>query len=630
MPNLQLRPYQLDLLSRAEAEFARGHGAVMLSLATGAGKTGIAASWAGQFKGRVLFIAPKLAVIGQAPGEFKKWGEHAIAVGSGMRSWESATKPNIFGNPVIACSPQTAFNRLFSKQTGKPFQGYGGFGQFDAVIIDEAHHAPDTPKQVSEIIAAAKKLGKPVLGITATPWRLSKREGFAPLWDVLNIGPEWIDLRGEYLAEVDVINSRQTIIGAGAYSGQDYKEGETIKANARNPIFTSGVFDYLDMHGRRPDGTYKKTIIFAVGQKHALNQVKAARERGIETGLLVSSPDILDAAPRGVEINRARVNERLRDDSLRVVINVNIVTEGYDLPDVECVIVSRPTMSVALWKQMCGRGSRLSPGKDRLTLIDLTDNTLRLGDPFRRYNWKLGARGDDMLAGDPVMRSCKPQDAEGCERMLFTAERACPGCGEAQGQDCDTCGKHRLWDDYKRSSTRCERCVAAEPSHPLFEPQGFGTWSNRYYEVTQVRLRKTKYGVWFVECKLRDGRKANYFNADRALALAADLPELKRGGWVMLDDRLTVMVALRENRRWLNVSDMIARTKRLARTDNHARKTPPSFEVGDKVTWLKGSGVYEVFTLYPDNQEARLLNPNKRGFTYAKFADLKHAVSQPA
>ena len=556
MPNLQLRDYQLDMLSRAEAEFARGQQVVMLSLATGAGKTGLAATWAKRFKRRVLFMAPKLAVIAQAPDEFHKWGGNAIAVGSGLRSWSSAMQQTRYVQTAIACSDRTAFNKLIV--TGEEPNALL-FDQFDAIIVDEAHHAPHSdkrPKQVSQVIAAAKALGKPVLGITATPWRMSKREGYEPLWDVLILGAEWIDLRGKYLADVDLINSRQTIVGAGDRRGQDYKVGETDKANQGNPIYTTGAFDYIDTHARNEDGSYKKTLMFAVGQIHALNLCKEAKARGIETGLLVSGSEIIDEAPVGIETDRDEVNRGLRSGDLRLVVSVNMVTEGYDLPDVECVIVLRPTMSVALWKQMCGRGSRLSDGKAMLTLIDLTDNTIRLGDPFRKYRWQLAARGEHDLPGEPVMRACRPERGRGCERFLFTAEHVCKKCGAAQGKGCDTCGVFRLWKEYERSSTRCERCVAAEPSHPLLEA------AKHQFEVKQIRLRKTKTGSMYIACLLADGRPANFFNAPRAYNLSLRYPELKKGLWVMIDADMQFSVVVQQRGRWLNVTEMTERTQR--------------------------------------------------------------------
>ena len=521
---LKLRNYQSEMLRKADAEFQRGHKTVMASLDTGAGKTGIAASWAKRFERKVLFMAPTLAVIGQAPVEFAKWGSSAIAVGSGLRSWESATRRNPWYQPVIACSYRTAFNKLISD--GVPDED--AFQDFSAVVVDEAHHAPDGRKQVSQVIDAAKTLGKPVLGITATPRRMSNRESFSPLWDELVIGPQWADLVGAYLADIDLITSRQTIVGAGAYSGQDFKERETMDANRSNPIFTAGAVEFWLKHATKEDGSYPKTIFFTVGQIHAKHVAEAARERGVRTGILVSGQEVLDEVAPGIITDRYEVNRRLRSGELDAITSVNMVTEGYDLPDVECIVCARPTMSVTLWKQICGRGSRLSPGKDRVTIIDLTDNTLRLGDPLRKRRWQLAAGGEDDDPGDAVLRPCTPKGGrrEGCGRWLYTGEQSCKPCGEAQGQECDTCGVFRLWKAYERALATCERCVEARDPRPLLEPEGSG-----WIRVTQLRVRLTRYGVYYIACMLESGADVNYFNARLAKRLKKQFPHLANGKW---------------------------------------------------------------------------------------------------
>ena len=440
---LELRPYQRDMLAEVDKAFASEHGAVMLQLATGAGKTGIAATWARQQHGAVLFLCHTLSVIGQAPAEFAKWNVNAIAVGSGHHKWRKAFPAALLHGTVLASTAATAANNE------------DNILEFKALIIDEAHHAADGKTRVNKLVARAKVAGIPVLGLTATPWRLSKKEGFNKTWDTLICGPEWIDLKGEYLADVRVVRAGGKVIkGAGAYSGQDFKETATLAANARNKIFTRGAFDVLEKHARNDDGTLKKTLMYAVGQRHALKLADIAQERGIPTGLLVSSKGVLDRAPRGIEIDPQRVNERLRSGDLSLVINVNMVTEGYDCPDVECVICLRPTMSKALWKQMCGRGSRLAPDKDELLLIDLTDNNERLGDPLMRHDWSLEPRKQDAEPGDPVLRFC-----ENCDTMIYTSLHECPHCGEVQGRVCDTCGKFRFWKDYEEDPGTCELCI---------------------------------------------------------------------------------------------------------------------------------------------------------------------------
>ena len=264
---------------------------------------------------------------------------------------------------------------------------------------------------------------------------------------------------GTYLADVILwhLPEHQRIRGAGERSGQDYKEAATRASNAKNPMFNDGAFEYLDRYGKRPDGSYKTTIMYAVGQEHALNQARLAVKRGIPTGLLISSTDLLKRRPRGVEIDRHAVNEKLQSGELRLVINVNMIQEGYNLPDCECVICLRPTLSLSLWRQMAGRGSRLTPNKRVLTLIDLTDNHARLGDPMMEFGWSLEPRLiREVQLATPAMRDCCDEDGEGCGARIAAGAHICPICGREQGRTCDQCGR---WWLYERFDSR-SGCVS--------------------------------------------------------------------------------------------------------------------------------------------------------------------------
>ena len=111
---------------------------------------------------------------------------------------------------------------------------------------------------------------------------------------------------------------------------------------------------------------------YAVGQSHAVNVARRFQAKGARVGLILSDKDHLKRAPAGIEIDTKRAIERYKDGKLDVLVNVQMVTEGFDVPSSECLLVLRPTMSVALWLQICGRGSRLDRenGKTNLLLLD--------------------------------------------------------------------------------------------------------------------------------------------------------------------------------------------------------------------------------------------------------------------
>ena len=478
----KLRDYQQELLGNSNRLFASGSKSVMAQLATGGGKTGIAAEWMKQNGENALFICHTLSVIGQLPAEMSKWGVQALPVSSMGASWSQIESElqvrQMFremdmleqGNFAVACTARTATNNLTPRN----------IRQFSSVIIDEAHHAPDQvpgekSTQTTQIVDMARRVGIPTLGITATPWRMSKRQGFSDTWDSLVCGPTWKQLMGTYLATplVHTLEKRSRIVGAGGNRpGLDYMERETLQANVGNPIFIDKAFDVIGRY--RIPGRPNKTVIFAVGQQHALMLAQEAHRRGIPAGLLISSSEMRNKAPDSIVVDRHEVNRRLQSGSLEVAINVNQVTEGYDLPDVDTVCCLRPTMSLALWRQICGRGSRLSDGKEHVNIIDMTDNHQRLGSPLDPYPWSLEPWGEYTEEGRPWMRTCEPENAaHSCGHQMFVGNHKCPNCEQPQGAKCSRCGKFRLWKKYtgmevfyrffaEAEETVCNQCQSSK------------------------------------------------------------------------------------------------------------------------------------------------------------------------
>lgn len=505
------------MLQQIGSSFNNGCQSVMFQMATGAGKTAIAATWARE-RGAVLFLCHSLAVIGQAPAEFAKWGVQSLAVGTGYCKWIDAIRCLEIDQFVVASTAITAANNL------------GDLRHFSAIIVDEAHHAPDPigkPTRISKLIAAAKQADLPVLGMTATPWRMSRRQGFRATWDDLIIGPSWNELRGQHLADIKMMRGdNQMIRGKGGGSGQDYTETATYENNYYTPIFTRGAIDML------PDC---KTILYAVGQRHAVNLAKLSVAKGVPTGLLISSKSMLSDAPSEVETAPQEVNRRFRNGELRLIINVNMVTEGYDLPDCECVMVLRPTKSLALWLQMCGRGSRLATNKNSLLLIDLTDNHERLGDPLMARRWSLDARASDNEdLGDPILRICAGQKGGSCNHFMPASQHICPRCNRAQGSICQTCGKWRLWKHLRAAI--CDRCRHEEHEE------------NNYKRVKWILKRWTRRGDMYYALVLDDMTRASVFHWQRGIY------ELVHQEYINASERdYNIEVKLKKQGRWQNV-----------------------------------------------------------------------------
>lgn len=488
----KLRDYQLDAIAKLDVQTRVGK-AAMLSLATGGGKTAIAAGWSQSQAGLGLFVAPTLSVVEQAPFELGKWQLNAVSIGSGIEggtgksAWQTALKSD---RDMICASYISAQNNA-------------RVSQFGHLIVDEAHHAV-AGTRVAELVKSFKRSGIPVIGITATPWRLNKTEGFEDVWDVLVEGVQWQELaeRG-YLASPLVYPSdivtpgAAKVIGAGEVGG-DYSTGATDRRNAENPTYIELVAVKLVEYALQN----KRVICYATSINHAKQIAVAAVSRGLMVGLLASDK-LDDIASTDIITDPVIVREGLRNGSLLAVVNVNMITEGYDCPDVDAIIIVRPTQSYALWMQMCGRGSRLAEGKTSVDIIDLTDNVERLGHPYVKKAFSLEPRGEQ--SGElPPLAKCPY-----CEVYLPPGGwHNCPSCGEALYIECPKCRNMRHWTRFDRDKpgARCSFCIeeSARVNADLIQ-------------IDRINLRYTKKQVPYFYLASRGRFKANVFSSQKEL-----------------------------------------------------------------------------------------------------------------
>ncbi len=119
---------------------------------------------------------------------------------------------------------------------------------------------------------------------------------------------------------------------------------------------------------------------------------------------------------------RARAIESFGNGTLRVLVNVAVATEGFDLPDASCVVITRPTMSLALYLQMVGRGLRPTTGGENWLILDLADNAEIHGLPGDERQWSLAPRGNNVGSDAPVIR------CEKCDGVSLAASHFCVYC----------------------------------------------------------------------------------------------------------------------------------------------------------------------------------------------------------
>ncbi len=297
------------------------------------------------------------------------------------------------------------------------------YGDDDLMIIDEAHHAA----AVGWTRAMRQWPGR-VLGMSATPWRLSQKEGFDHLFNALLCGPPVADLQSDnHLSGAQVLRpSSQWIIRGGEVGMDgDFTDSGIVAAN-QDHIMTAGALKFWE------ELAYdRQTIVYAISVDHAHNLTTVFRNAGVPaTALLGSTKDK----------ERAALIAGFKNGIFRVLVNVAVATEGFDLPDASCVVITRPTKSLTLYLQMVGRGLRPKEDSGNCLILDLAANAELHGLPEDDREWSLEPRAAQEDAGDAVTVWCN-----NCKTVSPAASHACQNCGAPFGKDCSRCGTWRAW-----------------------------------------------------------------------------------------------------------------------------------------------------------------------------------------
>ena len=243
------------------------------------------------------------------------------------------------------------------------------------IVIDEAHHAlAKTYKEMWERFPKAK-----FLGLTATPCRLNGK-GFTDLFDVLVQSwgvPEFIS-KGR-LATYDFVSIKsdgvtQRLIDSLQKRGADgdYQNKEMDMLLNKKPSIER-LYRSLEEYGKD-----RKGIVYAINISHAQKITKLYQENGVRAIAIDSKTP---ATERQQDI------EAFKKGDIQVLVNVDIFSEGFDCPDVEFVQLARPTLSLAKYLQMVGRGLRVAKGKKNCVIIDNVGLYRVFGLPSQVWNW---------------------------------------------------------------------------------------------------------------------------------------------------------------------------------------------------------------------------------------------------
>ena len=416
---MQLRDYQQDLLAGVQVALASEQARVMMQLPTGGGKTIVAGALLnGWLKGgrKAVWLTHRKELAAQTR-DLLASANVSARVDAGWRSGDDAPARK---NGVAILMAQTV-----SRRTARKTSVWRNYGRDDLMIVDEAHHAA-----AAGWTRAMRQWPGRILGMTATPWRLSQKEGFDHLFSALLCGPPVVDLQsGEHLCGAQVrMPSPQWIIRGGAVDMTgDYTEAGIEEANLnRRDVMTAGALKFWQEQAQD-----RQTIVYAVSVNHAHNLVAVFRNAGVPCAVMLG--DTKDK-------ERASIIAAFKRGILKVLVNVAVATEGFDLPDASCVVITRPTKSLTLYLQMVGRGLRPKEDSGNCLILDLAANSEIHGLPADDREWSLVPREVQEGEGEAVTIWC-----DRCKTVSPAASHNCQNCGAPFGKDCNRCGRWRAW-----------------------------------------------------------------------------------------------------------------------------------------------------------------------------------------
>ncbi len=403
-----LRPYQDKAIKLARMHVVSGKKRILLCGPTGCGKMHVIAAITRTSTLPALFVAHRMELIDQCCDQLARQGITNIGV---IRADDPRANPNA---SVQVASIQTLARR------DKPKAGI--------VFIDEAHRGSADSYQDHVFTPYRDAI---IIGFTASPCRNDGR----PLdYEELVVFATYSELfkRSEWLAEPDCFSSPvdsklRVDLASVPMSHGDYQETALGEVMSQHTLVGNLLDHWMKMAGRHPvcaadtckpipgafvEGEKRRTFIFAVNIKHS----QMICDRFAAAGVRIAHLD-----GKTPEDERRAILRDLRSGQLECVSNVNVLLEGVDAPEVKCVVHARPTWSLVLYLQSCGRIFR--PYKSiRPLILDHAGNWDRHGPPHEDRTWSLthvAAR----KASAPPMKLCKQ-----CFAYVALGAYVCPYC----------------------------------------------------------------------------------------------------------------------------------------------------------------------------------------------------------
>lgn len=380
---MNLRPYQTEAIDKMRSLMKEGCRSILYQGATGSGKTLLTAHMlhtAAKKGMRSWFVVHRKELIDQSVRAFKLEGLQYGIIAAGYGRDRSKL--------VQIASIGTLVRRLAEYRAPS------------LIVWDECHHI--AAKSWRDTYSAFPRAYH--VGLTATPQRLDG-QGLGQYFQTLISGPSvsWLIENG-FLSKYRLYAPATVDLSQVHRRMGDYAKDELNKAMDKPKITGSAVEHY------KKYAAGKRAIVFAVSIEHSKHIVEEFRKAGYNA-------EHVDGETPAEE--RSRIVERFREGNIQILSNVELFGEGFDIPAVEVAILLRPTESLGLYLQQCGRSLRPFDGKQTAILLDHVGNVGRFGLPDQDREWSLEGRDKSKGDGEAPVRICP---------VCFGAQRPVPRC----------------------------------------------------------------------------------------------------------------------------------------------------------------------------------------------------------
>ena len=389
--DIQLFDYQEDMVKRVQEAF-RHHDSVMVQMPTGTGKTHVLAAIVGLFlKKEVWVVAHRRELVSQIKDTLARFF------------------PDLDPEKIQVTSIQW-LSRHYREIKEKP----------SLIVIDEAHHAlAETYAEVMNTYPKTKKLG-----LTATPYRMNGK-GFTDLFEMLLcswnmerfIAEGRLSLYDYYSIKPDsadqlLIDSLQKRGVDGDYQQKELNKVMDVRPSLERLCLT--IKQYVPG---------KKGIVYAISIQHAEHIAEFYRENGIKAVAISSKTPHAERKDMIERFTSSSLSSSIKSASnvpeeIEVLVSVDLFSEGFDCPNVEFIQLARPTLSLAKYMQMVGRGLRVAEGKEYCVILDNVGLYKRFGLPSVDRDWQSMFEGRTSLE-DVLQETCMQVNGHNCRMDML-------------------------------------------------------------------------------------------------------------------------------------------------------------------------------------------------------------------